>query len=473
MYSAILIGVWFKECRPLVHSKQSIPMPPKIAFVSGFKEEPDYSVALFRALKLQDRGRFSLTAIAYTKRLKGFFHPFQVWRMIRKSKPDLVHLQNEINAYGGAAGILGLPVLLGLIRLAGIRAITTIHAIPSLADVRGDFSGFFLSSSAPFLSLLMKTGLSIAYRSATRLSERIIVHSSEFRERLITQYGAQPHKVTTIPHLLLKASTSKGTAPGLNAGLEGKIPVLTFGYVMRRKALEDAIEAWAQLSGRHTDAVLIVAGGFAQPSYERELKAMVKAHNLGSSVRFTGEIDADSVFLLFQKAALVLITARYSFSASGPYALSIGCEKAVLAPRLGYFEEVVQDERDGLLYEPGSIESLSGKLDRLLSDPDLRDRLSWGIKERQRQFSHSEVAYATLALYDSVLSESGRYAPATFLEQYQRRSEIGFEYEKRSGRGRFAYRLQRLLSQSSPKIVRGRPSRYLAERTSKSSRAEF
>jgi glycosyltransferase involved in cell wall biosynthesis len=405
-----------KEGQVSIRRNQSTPASFKVAFVSGFKEEPDYSVSLFRALNRHNRNRFSFAAVACTSRMKGWLHPFRIWKKVRRLKPDLVHIQNEINVYGGAAGILGLPLLLGLFRMARIRAITTIHAIPSLEDVRGNFSGFFVSFSAPFLSFLMKAGLFIAYRSATRLSKRIIVHSPELRIRLITQYGAESRKVAIVPHLLFEAGPLREPSPKLSAGLEGKIPVLTFGYVMRRKALEDAIEAWTRLSDRHPDAVLVVAGEFAQPSYKKELMALIEAKNLGSKVWFTGGIDAGAVFDLFEKAAFVLITARFSFSASGPYALSVGCEKAVLAPRLGYFAEVIQDKRDGLLYEPGSIESLSEKLDRLLSDPNLRHRLSQGIREKQEHLSHSTIANATMALYHAVLSESGAYAPAAELQ---------------------------------------------------------
>jgi hypothetical protein len=77
----------YKYCAPSI----------KIAFVSGFKEEPDYSVSLWRGLMQHNSDRFSLTAIACNKRMKGMFHPFHIFRMIRKSRPDLVHVQNEIN----------------------------------------------------------------------------------------------------------------------------------------------------------------------------------------------------------------------------------------------------------------------------------------------------------------------------------------------------------------------------------------
>jgi glycosyltransferase involved in cell wall biosynthesis len=47
-------------------------------------------------------------------------------------------------------------------------------------------------------------------------------------------------------------------------------------------------------------------------------------------------------------------------------------ERAVVAPRLDNIKDLVCDERDGLLFTPGSASSLAGVLRRLTEDQELR-----------------------------------------------------------------------------------------------------
>jgi glycosyltransferase involved in cell wall biosynthesis len=48
----------------------------------------------------------------------------------------------------------------------------------------------------------------------------------------------------------------------------------------------------------------------------------------------------------------------------------------VVAPRLPGVEELVEDERAGLLFEPGDAEGLARSVERLGSEPRLVDRLT-------------------------------------------------------------------------------------------------
>ncbi|MCE2404160.1 MAG: glycosyltransferase family 4 protein [Dehalococcoidia bacterium] len=62
------------------------------------------------------------------------------------------------------------------------------------------------------------------------------------------------------------------------------------------------------------------------------------------------------------------------------------CHVPVIATMFSAIPEVVQHEENGLLVEPGSVDSLKAAIDRILNDPELYRRLCVGAKERGEFF---------------------------------------------------------------------------------------
>ena len=53
---------------------------------------------------------------------------FEILRQLRKDRPDIVHLQHEINMYGGVMTALLFPWLLLLLKIHRYKVVVTIHA---------------------------------------------------------------------------------------------------------------------------------------------------------------------------------------------------------------------------------------------------------------------------------------------------------------------------------------------------------
>jgi glycosyltransferase involved in cell wall biosynthesis len=79
---------------------------------------------------------------------------------------------------------------------------------------------------------------------------------------------------------------------------------------------------------------------------------------------------------------------------------AMSCGRALLAAGAGGASEIVNDGIDGLLHEPGNSTDLAAKLDRLIRDAPLRQRL--GAAGRQTawlRFDRTRVAYRFRDLY--------------------------------------------------------------------------
>ena len=89
--------------------------------------------------------------------------------------------------------------------------------------------------------------------------------------------------------------------------------------------------------------------------------------------------------------------------APGLLVRALGAGAVPLASRLPSYEEVVSGRDDvGLLFEPGDVEVLTAQLERLISDPDLRERLRASGDTARAQLPWSRVAGEFDAIYAEV-----------------------------------------------------------------------
>jgi glycosyltransferase involved in cell wall biosynthesis len=167
----------------------------------------------------------------------------------------------------------------------------------------------------------------------------------------------------------------------------------TVGWIGRMTAIkntEDVLSAFKTLRARGVEATLCMVGdGPDRPALER------RAHELG--------IMRDTLFLGYQQDvaplyaafdALVLPSSNEGTPVSVIEALA--ARTPVVATRVGGVPDVVREGDDGFLVDPGDMDALAERLERLASDPELRERM--GDAARGRVLSR----YAVDRLVDDV-----------------------------------------------------------------------
>lgn len=179
--------------------------------------------------------------------------------------------------------------------------------------------------------------------------------------------------------------------------LEGNLVVGVVGRVSEFKGQHLLIEAVNRLrsDGLRVDA-LIVGEPFEQ-SYVERLKTMVRDRGLTDQIRFEPfypnpqEImSCCDIVALTTKAetfGLVLVEAMQ-------------CGVAVIGSDAEGVPEIIDDGKTGLLFEPGSVESLARSIRTLLEDPALRHRLALAGKAKAKtafsSATQNEKFYAAL-----------------------------------------------------------------------------
>jgi hypothetical protein len=112
---------------------------------------------------------------------------------------------------------------------------------------------------------------------------------------------------------------------------------------------------------------------------------------LRERVSFAGPEETTQEHVLAD-ADIVVLAAEGQHAVPGTVVGAIAAGAIPVASRLPAYEELLGDGEQGLLFEPGDAETLAATLGRLLSDQDLRERLTTRATGLRRSLSWNRVA---------------------------------------------------------------------------------
>ncbi|MFJ2741991.1 glycosyltransferase [Streptomyces sp. NPDC087440] len=167
--------------------------------------------------------------------------------------------------------------------------------------------------------------------------------------------------------------------PGADAGAGRRgTCVVSLGRLDHDKGIDILLDAWALLAPRHPAWRLRVygeAGGGAAPGRAREDALHKHCAELGiaASVEWAGYVE-DAAQAWREGAFFVLPSRQEGFPLAPLEAMGAGlpCVAFDVSPGV---REIVTDEVDGLLVRPGNLDELAQKMERLMVEEELRERL--------------------------------------------------------------------------------------------------
>jgi glycosyltransferase involved in cell wall biosynthesis len=135
-----------------------------------------------------------------------------------------------------------------------------------------------------------------------------------------------------------------------------------------------------------------------------QLEQLARELGIAEAVRFTGFLDEGIAAAYAGLDVMVhASTAPEPFGRTLIEAMAAGT--AVIAANDGGVPEIIENEKHGLLTAPGNADALAAALLRLLSDRELRLRLSDQGRERVRsEFSEKAIGGKMMAVYDELLA---------------------------------------------------------------------
>lgn len=208
---------------------------------------------------------------------------------------------------------------------------------------------------------------------------------SHYTHAVMQDAGYPADKLHLLPNAVDCARFSQcerpHTTPDLRVAFAGRhVPV---------KALDVLLHAWSQ-TRRPQGARLVLAGDGPQ---RQRLMQMAEALGIADTVEFPGTVE--DVPRLFADACLYVQPSRQEGLPNAVLeAMAAGLP--VIATRISGHEDVIHDGKTGLLVAPDDANALAAAIERLLSDPGLRDRIGRGARRHVRQ--HYSIPAVTTRL---------------------------------------------------------------------------
>jgi len=216
----------------------------------------------------------------------------------------------------------------------------------------------------------------------------LVVVSKKLQSTLLER-GVAGEKILVLPNAVAPAKLMESADPNKvrrRFGLEG-VPVIGFmGNFAAWHGTDNLLELIGRVSRRAREArFLIVGGAPGNPLYDR-FRRRLSEEGLRPRVSLAGSIPHEEVgsYLSAMDVALIPDATEYGSPVKTFEYMAAG--KAVIAPRVGPIEEVIQDGETGVLFERNNVEMLVEKTMRLLGDPAERERL--GLSARDYVLKH-------------------------------------------------------------------------------------
>ncbi len=314
---------------------------------------------------------------------------WRVYRTILDLRPDVVHLNGPH---------IWNPVLLLLLRRAGIPTVQTIHDLDP-------------HSGTGYGKLLY-----VWNNLVLRLADQILVHGQVYRTRLIAG-GMSPEKVTYVPLLHLFVSYEKEqrlllnghrSAPRDKSDLaSGRHFALFFARIEAYKGVDILIDAMRRVeAGSHHASsgapdlacprAVIAGKGDIRPFVGGMLPGNVELRNR--------LVDDDEAIELFDRCSLVVLP-YVDATQSALIAAAYFFGKPVIVTRTGALPEYVIDGETGWVIEPRNPQALAECLLEAFSDPARLMEMGATGREwyrAQRCIEHSTL----LAMYRAITGET-------------------------------------------------------------------
>ncbi len=185
-------------------------------------------------------------------------------------------------------------------------------------------------------------------------------------------------------------------------GIDERIPVVAFvGRLDRRKALDILVRAFARVSGRASEAVLVLAGpDFGEMAM---LKTLSRSLNIEGRVIFLGLVDAQKRAEVLASADLVTLTSlAENFGNAGAEAISAGVP-VLISDQCGVADGVEEAGVGRVI--PVDEDIMAVVLNEMLGDESsLKQMASRGPAFAESRYAAGEVAGKLVQAYQDLVS---------------------------------------------------------------------
>jgi len=214
----------------------------------------------------------------------------------------------------------------------------------------------------------------------------LVFTNSNYTSQIVSKFGVNKKNIKEIP---LGVNYSK-FRPELDTSrlkkrynLKGDEKIIfSVSRLVKRKGFDIALQAFAKIADRNVKYII----GGSGPE-EKNLKKLIGDLKVSDRVIFTGRIKEEELPLYFNLCDLFIMPSREleggDVEGFGIVYLEAGaCQIPVIGGKSGGVPSAIVDGITGYLVEPKNINEIREKMEKILNDEDLADRMGKAARKR-------------------------------------------------------------------------------------------
>lgn len=226
------------------------------------------------------------------------------------------------------------------------------------------------------------------------LINSFIVLNNFTKDKLIESGIAREQSISVIPNFF----SSHYEPQKIN---ENDQYLVYIGRLSPEKGVEDVINCARKIPGLR---VKIIGTGLLEGDLKKEASV-----GMQSRIEFTGYLSGQRKEVALRNALAIVIPSKCheQFPITALEAMALG--KPLIVPNISGLNEIVDDQKTGLIYEPGNIDDLAIKINTLLQNHTLNKKLGAQARKKYVEQYSQELYLSRISfVYESLLRQEER-----------------------------------------------------------------
>ncbi len=309
----------------------------------------------------ETQGKFDPGNFAWAARHMG-----RMMRDAGRFRPDVVYLP----VAGTWSGFLRDMALAFFARRSGARLVGHVHG-------------------SDFHFVLERGGLDRrVVRAGLAQFDRMLVLGERWK-RVLEEFGVGC-PVEVVPSTFRREVFERAAGTPRHAASDGPVRGLFVGQVGRRKGVFDVLRALERVRAESLPFHLTFVGPAELEGEWEPVQALRRELRLESMTEFTGSLQGEALYQRFAAADLFVMP---SYTEGLPVVLfeagAFGLP--VITTPVGAIPDLIVNERNGLLVEPGRVDQIAAAIARMARDREARERMGLALREDIMAFHPDRV----------------------------------------------------------------------------------
>lgn len=217
-----------------------------------------------------------------------------------------------------------------------------------------------------------------------------IVSPSEFMKKCLLNGGVKNQNIEVIHNF--------SNATNCNNEINGDY-IFYFGRISKEKGIFNLIGAVKKCD----EVKLLIAGTGPE---EEKIKKYIKENKMESRVVLLGYLNQDEIRERIEKCRFVVIPSIWYENC--PYSIieTLEIGKPIIASEIGGISEIVENEKNGLLYRYDSVDDLADKINELYYNQEKINKMKEASKNKFKMEHTEDVYYQKIMkIYKNAIGE--------------------------------------------------------------------